>query len=160
MLTLIAAHDRNGGIGRAGTIPWRAPGDLAAFKRETLGGAVIMGRKTWESLPQRPLPDRLNIVVSAADMIGVVTARHPEMALSFAEDMGHKRIYAAGGSGVYAALLPHAQRLLLTEVDLLVADADTFLPDIDLSQWTSISQSVVETDPKCLLREYLRVNPS
>ena len=56
MLTLIVARARNGAIGRKGTIPWEAPEDLAFFQRETLGGAVIMGRATWDSLPKRPLP--------------------------------------------------------------------------------------------------------
>ncbi|CAN0153304.1 unnamed protein product, partial [Chrysoparadoxa australica] len=64
MITLIAAHDRNRAIGKDGDIPWHLPEDLAMFKRETLGGALIMGRRTWESLPFKPLPKRLNIVVS------------------------------------------------------------------------------------------------
>jgi dihydrofolate reductase len=160
MLTLIAAHDRNGAIGSNGTLPWRAPGDLASFQRETLGGALIMGRKTWESLPRRPLPDRLNIVVSATDMEGAVMARTPGEALTIARNSGYHRVYAAGGAGIYAALLPHAQRLALTEVDVRVENADTFLPRIDMFYWQLISRSVVETTPHCLMREYIRKVPA
>jgi dihydrofolate reductase len=66
MITLIAAVAKNGAIGRNGEIPWHIKGELAFFKRETLGGAVIMGRRTWESLKGRPLPDRLNIAGHSA----------------------------------------------------------------------------------------------
>ena len=65
MLTLIAARARNGAIGKDGTLPWHIPEDLKFFKRETLGGAIIMGRRTWESLPFKPLKDRLNLVVTS-----------------------------------------------------------------------------------------------
>ncbi len=65
MITLIVARDRNGAIGKDNTIPWHAPEDLKAFQRETLGGAIIMGRNTWDSLPVKPLKNRLNIVVSS-----------------------------------------------------------------------------------------------
>jgi len=160
MLTLIAAHDCNGAIGSNGTIPWRAPGDLAAFQRETLGGALIMGRKTWESLPRRPLPARLNIVVSRSEMEGAVMARTPGEALTIARNQGYHRVYAAGGAAIYEALLPHAQRLALTEVDVTVENADTYLPRIDLFFWQLISRSVVETAPRCLLREYIRKVPA
>ena len=156
MLTLIAAHDRNDAIGSQGTLPWRAPGDLAAFQRETLGGALIMGRRTWESLPRQPLPDRLNIVVSATDVDGALMARSPQEAISIARNHGYHRLYAAGGAGIYAALLPYAQRLVLTEVDVTVEKPDTFLPRIDVFFWQLISRSVVETMPHCLLREFIR----
>lgn len=65
MLTLIAARARDGAIGKDGQLPWHLPEDLAFFKRETLGGAIIMGRRTWESLPFRPLKERLNLVVTS-----------------------------------------------------------------------------------------------
>ena len=85
MLSLVVARARNGAIGRAGTIPWHAPEDLAFFQRETTGGAVIMGRNTWDSLPFKPLKNRLNIVVTSRG----VGAEHEVSSLSAAIDLAH-----------------------------------------------------------------------
>src|SRR5690606_7264798 len=99
------ARARDGAIGKQGTIPWRAPEDLAFFQRETTGGAVIMGRRTWESLPVRPLKNRLNIVVSSHSPDAPLVCRSVEAALAAAEQAGHARIYGIGGAHIYAALL-------------------------------------------------------
>jgi dihydrofolate reductase len=115
MITLVVAAARNGAIGRNGAIPWRLPEDLKRFKALTLGHAVVMGRKTWESLParNRPLPGRRNIVVTRdagwrAD--GAETASL-EVALQGAGD-----IFVIGGGEIYRAALPLADRIELTEV--------------------------------------------
>ncbi len=159
MLSLIVARARNGAIGRGGTIPWHAPEDLAFFQRETLGGAIIMGRKTWESLPRRPLPRRLNVVVTSQPLpeaentifIGLDAAR------DVAQAGGYMRHYAIGGAAIYAAFLPLADRLLITEVDLDVPDADTFFPDLPPETWRLNAQLTLrETAPRCVLHEYLR----
>lgn len=160
MLSLIVARARNGAIGRAGTIPWHAPEDLRAFQRETLGGAVIMGRATWESLPRRPLPQRLNIVVTSrpAETAEGVAFVPLERALPLAQEAGHSRIYAIGGAAIYAHFLPLAHRLLITEVALDVPDADTFFPDFDTGGWNKISEIPLrDAEPACLLTEYLRL---
>ncbi len=159
MLSLIVARARNGAIGRDGTIPWHAPEDLAFFQRETMGGAIIMGRKTWESLPRRPLPRRLNVVVTARQMPEaentVFTAL--ETARDVARAAGHLRHYAIGGAAIYAAFLPLADRLLITEVDLDVPDADTFFPDLPPERWRLNAQMTLrEAGPRCVLHEYLR----
>lgn len=160
MLSLIVARARNGAIGRDGTIPWHAPEDLAFFQRETLGGAIIMGRKTWDSLPKRPLPRRLNIVVTSTprgteDMTQFVSL---ENAREAAHAAGYARIYAIGGAGIYSAFLPQADRLLITEVDLDVPDADTFFPQIPSAAWRLTARlSLRAEDPRCVLTEYLRV---
>jgi len=158
MLTLIAARARNGAIGRDGTIPWHAPEDLKAFQRETRGGAVIMGRHTWESLPFRPLKDRLNVVVSRVGATGAdVVCSDVKGALDACAQAGFARIYGIGGARIYADLMPHAHRLMLTEVDLDVPDADTFFPDIDAAQWVELSRHTLRGDPPaCVLRELLR----
>lgn len=158
MLTLIVARARNGAIGRDGDIPWHAPEDLAMFKRETLGGALIMGRKTWESLPFKPLKNRLNVVVTRGDAAGAcATARSVEEALDTCHAQGHRRVYGIGGAQIYAALLPMADRLLITEVDLDIPDADTFFPDIDPSAWRSTPPLPLRSEaPACILQEYLR----
>jgi len=158
MLTLIVARARNGAIGRDGDMPWHIPEDLAFFQRETRGGAVIMGRRTWESLPAaaRPLKGRLNLVVSRNLSVSEYTAATPEKALALSLSAGHRRIYGIGGASIYAALLPVADRLLITEVDMDVPDADTFFPDVDLAQWRSIGSTVLrEQGPACAVHEYL-----
>ncbi|WP_071795626.1 dihydrofolate reductase [Natronohydrobacter thiooxidans] len=159
MLSLIVARARNGAIGRDGTIPWHAPEDLAFFQRETLGGAIIMGRRTWDSLPKRPLPRRLNIVVTstpraAEDSTLFVSL---ENALDAARAAGHLRLYAIGGAGIYRAFLPQADRLLITEVDIDVPDADTFFPPIMPEEWRlAASLPLRQDNPRCVLTEYLR----
>ncbi len=157
MLTLIAARDRNGAIGKDNDIPWRAPEDLAFFQRETTGGAVVMGRKTWDSLPFKPLKNRLNLVVSSNPDAADHVAATPRAALDHAHSMGYRRVYGIGGAGIYEALLPLADRLLLTEVDLDVRDADTFFPAFDRNEWDCLgSVDLRHEHPRCTLFEYLR----
>jgi dihydrofolate reductase len=157
MISLIVARAENGAIGRDGDIPWQLPEDMKAFQRETLGGAIIMGRKTWDSLPKKPLPNRFNIVVSrdpdAADTVVSSVAD----AIALAQSEGYGRIYGIGGAGIYAAMLPLADRLMISDVALNVEDADTFFPDVDLSNWR-LAQSLPlrDTGPRCVLNEYLR----
>ncbi len=159
MLSLIVARARNGAIGRNGTIPWHAPEDLAFFQRETLGGAIIMGRKTWDSLPRRPLPRRLNIVVTTQSYPQEEnTAFVPlDAALDTAHRAGFLRVYAIGGAAIYKAFLPAADRLLITEVGLDVSDADTFFPDVDPKEWRlNAKVTLREEGPRCDLMEFLR----
>lgn len=157
MLSLIVARARRGAIGRDGDIPWHAPEDLKFFQRETLGGAIIMGRRTWESLPFKPLKNRLNIVVSRkANLCDHVTGSITE-AIAMAERAGHRRIYGIGGAQIYAEMLPLADRLLVTEVDLDVADADAHFPTFDEGQWRQIGHLALrEKGPRCVMRELLR----
>lgn len=158
MLTLIVARARNGAIGRDNTIPWHAPEDLAFFQRETLGGALIMGRNTWDSLPKKPLPRRLNIVVTSRPLAveGAVTATI-QTACARATAEGYARIYAIGGAAIYAAFLPQADRLLVTEVNLDLPDADTFFPPVALDDWRKgISFQLRDAGPACRMTEYLR----
>lgn len=158
MLTLIVARARGGAIGRDGTIPWHAHEDLAAFQRETLGGAVIMGRRTWDSLPKRPLPRRLNIVVTSHpgdsdDALFVPLTRARDVALAH----GYLRHYAIGGAGIYRAYLPQADRLVITDVDLDVPDADTFFPEPDMAEWQLSAELPLRSEaPACTLRAYHR----
>ena len=157
MLTLIVARARNGAIGKGNTIPWHAPEDLAAFQRETTGGAVIMGRRTWESLPFKPLKNRLNIVVTRDASVWETVAPSPQAAVAMAAEAGHARIYGIGGSSIYAALLPLAHRLLVTEVDVEVEGADAFFPAFDEGEWRVIYERRLRGDaPGCVLREWVR----
>ena len=157
MITLIVGRDRNGAIGKDNDIPWYAPEDLAFFKQETLGGAVVMGRNTWESLPFKPLKNRLNIVVSSKEGLGEVTVKSVEDAVEAAFDAGFQRIYSMGGAGIYKAMLPIADRLLVTEVDVEVEDPDTFFPAFSAQDWELANTRPLRADaPKCTLTEYFR----
>ena len=157
MLSLVVARARNGAIGKANLIPWFAPEDLAFFQRETTGGAIIMGRKTWESLPFKPLKNRLNCVVSSDPTLTEHVFATSEAALEFARSQGYARAYGIGGEGIYRALLPLADRLLITEVALDIADADAFFPDFDVKDWQQLRSIPLRAEaPACIATEYLR----
>lgn len=157
MITLIVARAENGAIGRDGDIPWHLPEDLKSFQRETLGGALIMGRNTWESLPVKPLPRRLNIVVSSRPDAAEVVAPSVSAAVQIASDKGYDRIYGIGGARIYEAMIPLANRLMISEVEIRVQNADTFFPILDLDSWCLINErSLRSVGPKCYLHEYLR----
>lgn len=157
MITLIVARDRNGAIGRDGDIPWDIREDLKSFQRETLGGAIIMGRKTWDSLPAKPLARRLNIVVSSQQVDAEHVATSVRDAIRIASDLGYSRIYGIGGAGIYTEMLPRADRLMLSEVATEVTDADTYFPSVDLDDWRLVGTRRFEgASPDCELREYLR----
>lgn len=160
MLTLIAARDLQGAIGRGNTIPWHVPEDFAFFKRETTGGAVVMGRRTWDSLPKRPLPGRLNIVVSRSPRPAGqdVAFAALEDAVRVAHAAGYGRIYCIGGAEIYRQMLPSADRILLSTVELRVEGADAFFPALDMSQWLAARQQVLRAaDPVCTMTEYRRI---
>ncbi len=132
-VALVAAVARDGVIGRDGGLPWSLPEDMAHFREVTTGHPVVMGRKTWESLPERfrPLPGRRNVVVTRNPTWtanGAERAGSLEEALALVEDA--ERVSIIGGGELFAAALPMADELLLTEVDLDV-DGDTFFPGWD-----------------------------
>ncbi|MGR3710549.1 MAG: dihydrofolate reductase [Alterinioella nitratireducens] len=157
MLSLIVARGRDGAIGRDGDIPWSIPADLKFFQRETLGGAVIMGRRTWESLPVRPLPRRMNIMVSRDPSLTEHVCGTVEAALEMARAGGHARIYGMGGERIYAALLPLADRLLVTEVDITVTGADAHFPAFEEADWRELGRLKLESDgPGAVVRELVR----
>jgi len=142
IVSLVAAVARGGVIGRGGAIPWRLPEDLARFKELTTGYAVVMGRRTWDSIPEsfRPLPGRRNVVVTRNpdwSPPGGERAASLEEALRRLE--GEERIYVVGGADVYAAALPLADELVLTEIDLAV-EGDTFFPELDRDTFEEASR--------------------
>lgn len=156
MLTLIVARAINGAIGKDGDIPWHAPEDLAMFQRETRGGAIVMGRRTWESLPVKPLKDRMNCVISRDPTLTEHVFAAPEAAVEAAYSAGYHRVYGIGGAGIYEAMLPMADRLMITEVETEVEGADAFFPVIDSSRWREVSARILrDRGPKCTLRELM-----
>jgi len=133
-VTLIAARARNGVIGRDNAMPWKIPGELAHFKRVTMGHPVIMGAKTWESIG-RPLPGRRNIVVTrdrAFAAAGGEVVHGIDEAL--ARCAGAPEAFVIGGAQVYAAAMPYAGRLLITEIDRDF-EGDAFMPAPDPAVW-------------------------
>jgi dihydrofolate reductase len=138
------ARARNGVIGRDGHLPWRLKTDMANFRAVTMGKPVIMGRKTWDSLPKRPLVGRTNIVLSRDGRFEPRTAVVCEDfadALSIAREQaaedGAAEYCVIGGASLFELALAKARRLYLTDIDAEVA-GDVVLSPIDESQWTEV----------------------
>jgi dihydrofolate reductase len=134
-VTLVAARDRVGAIGRGNALPWHLPDDLKRFKALTLGHAVLMGRKTAESIG-RALPGRLNLVMSRradAPFAGQAVVDSIDAALSRIGD--GDTLMVIGGGEIYRASIDRADTLELTDVDTRVADADVFFPPVDENRW-------------------------
>lgn len=141
-IVIVVAAAENRVIGHKGALPWRIPEDLKRFKAVTLGKPCIMGRKTWESLPVKPLPGRSNIVVTREAVFhadGARLARDFATALRLAELENPDEIAVIGGEQIFAAALPLAHRIHLTEVSGH-PEGDAFLPLIDRSEWREISR--------------------
>ena len=133
-IALIYARAANGVIGKDGTMPWHLPEDLAHFKQLTLGAPVIMGRKTWDSLPPRfrPLPGRANIVVTRQENWnenGAQRSSSLREALQIAEQSNPATVWVIGGAQIYAQALPLAQRVEVTEI-AQDFDGDAFAPEL------------------------------
>lgn len=157
-ITFVLARARNGVIGNAGGIPWRIPEDMKRFKAITMGKPVIMGRKTWESLPKKPLAGRTNIVVTrnfafAPDGATVVHSRDDALVEARAEKPDE--IMVIGGAEIYLDFLPHATRIELTEIDADI-EGDTTLPAFDPAKWQEVSREA-HTTPDGLPYAYVRL---
>ncbi len=154
-LTLVAAVGRGGAIGKAGALPWHLPEDLRHFKAATSGHAIVMGRRTWDSIG-RALPGRTSIVVSRTQPSlpeGVLGAESLEAALALARAVDPEPRVIGGGI-LYAAAMPLATRLDLTEVDLEVEGADAFFPAIP-GDFREVGRRAGET-PGVTFVEYVR----
>jgi dihydrofolate reductase len=155
-VTLIAAVAANRAIGREGGLPWHLPRDLRRFKELTVGHAMVMGRRTWESI-DGPLPKRRIVVVSgrpgwrpeppAATVEGAATV---EEALARAAELeaAHPapEVFVAGGSGIYRAALPYADRLQLTRIEQEFA-GDAFFPEVDFTGWRLTAEERFGPEP-------------
>lgn len=147
-LTMIAAASANNLIGVKGQVPWRIPEDMRRFKELTLNHPVIMGRKTWLSIPEeyRPLSERRNIILSRTieKERGMYVARNIGESLMFA---GGKNLFIIGGQQIYEQFLPLANRIELTKV-YKEFEGDAFFPDINWSEWDLINREFRETKDK------------
>lgn len=139
MVSIIVAIAQNGTIGDKNSLLWHIKEDMRFFRTTTSGHAVVMGRKTFESLGSRPLPKRTNIVITRADRAfeGALTAHSLEEAIRFAE--GDEEIFIIGGAQIYREALRIADRMYITRV-MHDYEGDTSFPDIDLSEWELVSE--------------------
>ena len=140
-ISIIAALARNRIIGRGNAMPWRLPEDLKRFKRLTIGHAVIMGRKTFESIGT-PLTGRNNIVITRSgdwSRAGCIVVNSLEAAL--AAIRGPEEAFVIGGAQIYALAMPLARRLYLTEIERDF-EGDAFFPEFDRSQWREVSREL------------------
>lgn len=158
-IVLVVAVAKNGIIGADGGLPWHVPSDLKRFKAMTMGKPVIMGRRTWEGLPMRPLPGRLNIVMTRDRNYvapGAVVAADAAAALDAAAAQPSDEISVIGGADIFRLFLPRADRIYLTDVDV-APDGDTLFPPLSPEQWRETATEPFAQGPKDTARFRLRV---
>lgn len=142
----IVAIDENGAIGRQGDLLCHLPADMKHFKEVTMGHSIVMGRKTFESFPRRPLPGRQNIVITRNagwQYDGVTVAHSLEDAIAAAET---DTVFIIGGEQVYEQALPQVDVLYLTQIHARWASADAYFPAIDMNEWQEVSREHHESD--------------
>ena len=143
LISLIVAAATNDVIGRDGRLPWHLPSDLRRFRELTMGKPILMGRKTWESLPRRPLPGRDNLVVSHRGLVGEHDGArwftNLGAAVSWAQGSGAAELCIIGGAALFRETLPIADRLHLTRIESTV-DGDTLMPPIG-AEWAEVWSS-------------------
>ncbi|MDV7135565.1 dihydrofolate reductase [Williamsia muralis] len=163
-IALIWAQAANGAIGRGGDIPWHLPEDQRYFRQITGGHPVVMGRRTWDSLPARfrPLPGRANLVVTRNAQWSADGAQtHPNV--RDALDAGlhlDDTVFVMGGGEIYSAAMESAHAAYVTEIDLEVSDADTWAPALDLGRWSLESDGGWLESPTGLRYRFVRYSAS
>ena len=125
---LIWAQDKNGGIGYKGQLPWHIPEDLQNFKKLTLNSTILMGRKTWESLPIKPLPKRRNIVLTRKKKLEVESYQSIDECLTKLKNDNIDKLYIIGGSKIYNSFIDKADQLHITLIDEKTKNIDTIFP--------------------------------
>jgi dihydrofolate reductase len=159
VVSIVVAHSRNQVIGARGGLPWHLPSDMRRFRELTSGGAVVMGRRTYDSLPDafKPLPRRRNVVVSS-NRAYVCPGAELHASLDAALEACQRHCFVIGGSEVYAQALPLVDRLYVTHVDAEV-EGDVFFPRISRDEWRCSEQSepMVENGFPFVFKVYDRV---
>lgn len=147
---IIVAIADNNAIGKDNALLWHISEDLKFFRSTTVGCPVIMGRKTYESIG-RPLPKRLNIIVSRKGYDapeGVVVVDSIEKGYEVAKEQGAEKCFVIGGGQIYAQAMQIADEMVITHVHTVIEDADTYFPAIDPSVWQVAERSELKTDPE------------
>lgn len=149
-IVIIVALAHNNAIGRGGDLLFHMRDDLRRFKAITMGSPIIMGRKTYESFPKRPLPGRLNIVITRnadypkAEGMEVADSLQTALTIALASQPETGRIFIVGGGEIYRQAMPLAHALELTLIEAAVPDADTFFPEIDKKEWELVASEDAE----------------
>ena len=147
-ISIIAAVAANGAIGFKGKLLYWLPADLRRFRLLTTGHTIIMGRKTFESLPKGALPNRRNVVLSRSGQQFEGVETFPTLEAALASCQPEEDVYVIGGASVYAIALPFAQRLCLTEVHDTPLEADAYFPEFDHEAWRIAFREEHEKDEK------------
>ena len=148
-VALVAAADEGNVIGRDGGLPWHLPKDLSRFRRITMGHHLVIGRRTWESFA-KPLPGRRIVVVSGRPLelpAGIVRVASLDEALALAEAAGDDEVMVGGGTRIFRAALPRADRVYLTRVHVRL-EGDAWFPDLPPGEWQEISREEVPADER------------
>ncbi|SJL19386.1 dihydrofolate reductase [Porphyromonas gingivalis] len=148
MISIVVAIAENGAIGYKNDLLWHLPADLKRFKEMTTGHSIIMGSRTFRSLPKGALSNRRNIVLSRTqqDFPGAEWAASPEVALELVGE--EAEAFVIGGAQVYEQMLPYTDKIYLTRVHADFPEADTFFPELDMSEWVELSRTEYPADEK------------
>lgn len=149
MISIIAAVDRQMGIGYQNKLLFWLPNDLKRFKALTTGNTIIMGRKTFESLPKGALPNRRNVVLSSCNDVSFPGAEvFPSLEDALNSCRPDEHVFIIGGASVYNQALPLADKLCLTEVDAAATQVDVYFPEVDPAKWQEKSRESHTIDEK------------
>ena len=151
-ISIIVAIAKNYAIGFENKLLYWLPNDLKRFKALTTGHTIIMGRRTFESLPKGALPNRRNIVLSRQDIEFPGAQRYASLEAALSQCKDEEEVFIIGGASVYQEALPLADKLYITEVQTVIEDAEVFFPAIDRNIWKEVSRSEEYTDEKSGLK--------
>ena len=151
MISIIASVDRHMGIGYENKLLFWLPNDLKRFKTLTTGNTIIMGRKTFESLPKGALPNRRNVVISSNPALQCPGAEvFPSLTAALQSCKEDEHVYIIGGVSIYQQALPFADELCLTEIDSTAPEADVYFPEVSPAVWQEKSRETHPADEKHL----------
>lgn len=147
-LSIIVAIASDGAIGRANDLLWHLPADLKRFKELTTGHTILMGRKTFESLPRGPLPNRRNIIISRSLPTQPGAEVYPTIQQALEACASDEEVFIIGGGEIYRQLLPNTERIYLTRVQASFPDAEVFFPELDPTEWVEEAREVYPRDER------------
>lgn len=148
ILSIIVAVASDGAIGRANDLLWHLPADLKRFKELTTGHTILMGRKTFESLPRGPLPNRRNIIISRSLPTQPGAEVYPTIQQAMEACASDEEVFIIGGGEIYRQLLPNTERIYLTRVQASFPDAEVFFPELDPTEWIEEAREVYPRDER------------
>lgn len=147
-LSIIVAIASDGAIGRANDLLWHLPADLKRFKELTTGHTILMGRKTFESLPRGPLPNRRNIIISRSLPAQPGAEVYPTIQQALEACASDEEVFIIGGGEIYRQLLPNTEQIYLTRVQASFPDAEVFFPELDPTEWIEEAREVYPRDER------------